>query len=128
MQLIDAGVVAVFGFAMAYVWFKVSDLITPVRVSRSVELEGLDSPEMGALAYPDHTLNIPVGHTPKTGEAAACAATNERERRRAGRATGPPFVFSASTRSAPGAHRRSGRHRRRPSRAARGGAAPPPSE
>jgi ammonium transporter, Amt family len=71
MQLIDAGVVAVFGFAMAYVWFKVSDLITPVRVSRSVELEGLDSPEMGALAYPDHTLNIPVGHTPKTGEAAA---------------------------------------------------------
>ena len=71
MQLIDAGVVAVFGFVMAFVWFKVSDLITPVRVSRATELEGLDIPEMGALAYPDHTLNIPVGHTPKTGEVAA---------------------------------------------------------
>ena len=26
--------VAVFGFVMAYVWFKVSDLITPIRVTR----------------------------------------------------------------------------------------------
>src|SRR5262249_1189706 len=32
MQLIDCVVVAVFGFVMAYVWFKVSDMITPVRV------------------------------------------------------------------------------------------------
>ena len=70
MQLIDAGVVAVFGFAMAFAWFKVSDLITPVRVPRETELEGLDVPEMGALAYPDHTLHIPVGHTP-TPEVAA---------------------------------------------------------
>ena len=38
---------------MAYVWFKVSNLITPIRVSEEVELEGLDVPEMGALAYPD---------------------------------------------------------------------------
>ncbi len=34
MQLIDASVVAVFGFCMAYVWFKLSDLITPIRVDR----------------------------------------------------------------------------------------------
>src|SRR4029450_2496297 len=33
MQLIDAGTVAVFGFAMAFVWVKVSDLITPLRAS-----------------------------------------------------------------------------------------------
>ena len=28
------GTVAVFGFVMAYVWFKISDLITPIRVSK----------------------------------------------------------------------------------------------
>jgi Amt family ammonium transporter len=70
MQLIDAGVVAVFGFGMAYVWFKVSDLITPLRVSAATELEGLDIPEMGALAYPDYTIHTAVGHTP-SGEFAA---------------------------------------------------------
>jgi Amt family ammonium transporter len=62
MQLIDAGTVAVFGFVMAYVWFKVSDLITPIRVSREIELEGLDIPEMGALAYPDFAVHTPVVH------------------------------------------------------------------
>jgi ammonium transporter, Amt family len=70
MQLIDAGVVAVFGFGMAYVWFKVSDLITPIRVPAAVELEGLDGPEMGAIAYPDYTVHVPTGHTP-TAESAA---------------------------------------------------------
>ena len=52
-QLIDVGVVWIFGFTMAYVWFKLSDKITPLRVSRDVEIEGLDVPEMGAHAYPD---------------------------------------------------------------------------
>src|SRR5262244_842368 len=53
MQAIDCAVVAVFGFLMAYIWFKVSDLITPIRVSEETELEGLDAPEMGTLGYPD---------------------------------------------------------------------------
>jgi ammonium transporter, Amt family len=52
-QLCDAAVVAAFGFAMAYVWFKLSDRITPIRVSEATEREGLDAPEMGALGYPD---------------------------------------------------------------------------
>jgi Amt family ammonium transporter len=55
-QLIDAGVVAVFGFFMAYAWFKLSDKITPIRVSPETEIEGLDGPEMGALGYPDFTV------------------------------------------------------------------------
>jgi len=55
-QLIDAAVVAVFGFVMAFVWFKISNLITPIRVSREVEMEGLDVPEMGAHGYPDFTI------------------------------------------------------------------------
>jgi Amt family ammonium transporter len=55
-QLLDAAVVTVFGFCMAYAWFKFSNLITPIRVSRETEISGLDSPEMGALGYPDFTV------------------------------------------------------------------------
>jgi ammonium transporter, Amt family len=76
MQLIDAGTVAIFGFAMAYVWFKVSDAITPIRVSKEVELEGLDGPEMGVLGYPDFQLHPSgMGITMIAGEAAASKST-----------------------------------------------------
>jgi Amt family ammonium transporter len=57
MQAIDCAVLAVFAFAMAYVWFKVSDMITPIRVSRETEIEGLDGPEMGTLGYPDFQIH-----------------------------------------------------------------------
>ncbi|MBK7978078.1 MAG: ammonium transporter [Deltaproteobacteria bacterium] len=62
-QLLNAAVVAVFGFVMAYVWFKISDKITPIRVSKETELQGLDGPEMGALAYPD----FPIHSGPRFG-------------------------------------------------------------
>jgi Amt family ammonium transporter len=52
-QLLDAAVVAVFGFVMAYAWFKLSNFIFPLRVSKEVEMEGLDAPEMGVLGYPE---------------------------------------------------------------------------
>ena len=55
-QLLDSAVVIVFGFVMAYAWFKFSNLITPLRVSKEVELEGLDGPEMGCIGYPDFVL------------------------------------------------------------------------
>jgi Amt family ammonium transporter len=58
MQIIDCIVLIVFGFVMAYVWFKISDLITPIRVSAETELEGLDGPEMGVLAYPDFPIHV----------------------------------------------------------------------
>ncbi len=61
MQLIDAGVVAVFGFVMAFVWFKISNLITPIRVSEETEIEGLDVPEMGVHGYPDLAGTIRTG-------------------------------------------------------------------
>ncbi len=57
MQVIDCVVLAIFGFVMAYVWFKISDLITPIRVSKETEFEGLDGPEMGVLGYPDFQLH-----------------------------------------------------------------------
>jgi Amt family ammonium transporter len=56
MQIIDCVALSVFGFVMAWVWFKVSNLITPIRVSKETELAGLDMPEMGALGYPDFKL------------------------------------------------------------------------
>ncbi len=57
MQALNCVVVAVFAFAMAWVWFKVSDVITPLRVDREVEAEGLDGPEMGTIAYPDFPIH-----------------------------------------------------------------------
>jgi Amt family ammonium transporter len=71
MQAIDCVVVAVFGFAMAYAWFKLSNLITPIRVSAEVEIEGLDGPEMGSLGYPDFTLG---GRPPSSSSLPAQAA------------------------------------------------------
>ena len=58
MQSIDCIVVAVFGFTMAFAWFKISDRITPIRVSAETELEGLDGPEMGVIAYPDFPIHV----------------------------------------------------------------------
>ena len=75
MQFIDCIVVAVFGFVMAYVWFKVSDLITPIRVSKEVEIEGLDGPEMGVLGYPDFQLHPSAfGASAAVGASSAAAA------------------------------------------------------
>ena len=55
-QALSAVTVLVFGFVMAWVWFKVSNLITPIRVSAVDEKEGLDVPEMGAHGYPDFVM------------------------------------------------------------------------
>jgi len=76
MQVIDAGVVAIFGFCMAYVWFKVSDLITPIRVSKETEIEGLDGPEMGTLGYPDFQIHPDaLGFSAAVGVSSAAASS-----------------------------------------------------
>jgi Amt family ammonium transporter len=51
-QLLDVGVECAFGFTLAFILFKISNLITPIRVTPEEELEGLDTAEMGAHAYP----------------------------------------------------------------------------
>ena len=55
-QLLDVAVLCVFGFAMAFVWFKIMNLFVPMRVSKEVELEGLDGPELGCHGYPDFAM------------------------------------------------------------------------
>src|SRR5215831_1799882 len=71
MQIIDCVVLAAFALTMAFVWFKVSDLITPLRVSKETEIEGLDGPEMGVLGYPDFQL-----HPSASGFAVAVEVSN----------------------------------------------------
>ncbi len=46
----------IFIFGASWVFFKLCDMVMGVRVAPEVEIEGLDLPEMGALAYPDFTL------------------------------------------------------------------------
>ncbi len=46
----------VFVAAFALVWFKVSNMIIPLRSKADDEIAGLDVPEMGAEAYPDYAL------------------------------------------------------------------------
>jgi ammonium transporter, Amt family len=53
----------VWVFVTFFVFFKVVEATMGNRVSAETELEGLDIPEMGALAYPDFVLerNSPMG-------------------------------------------------------------------
>lgn len=55
-QCINALTNFVFVFSFAFVWFKISDKIVPLRSKPEDEMEGLDIPEMGAPAYPDFQL------------------------------------------------------------------------
>jgi Amt family ammonium transporter len=50
-----------FVFVSFFVFFKLVDVIIGNRVSEETELEGLDVPEMGALAYPDFVLGPGTG-------------------------------------------------------------------
>jgi Amt family ammonium transporter len=52
-QLLDVCTCAVFVFGFAFCWFKISNLIFPLRSKREDEIAGLDVPEMGVEAYPD---------------------------------------------------------------------------
>jgi Amt family ammonium transporter len=53
LQLGGATLCAVYAFGLTYVVFKAFNAISPLRVSKDVELEGLDVPEFGMLAYPE---------------------------------------------------------------------------
>ena len=64
-QCVDVLTCAIFVFFFAFAWFKISNLIFPIRSKREDELEGLDVPEMGVEAYPDFSqtdkTSPPVG-------------------------------------------------------------------
>ena len=56
-QLIGVSTLLGFVFAFSYVSNWIIDVVVGQRVPAKDELEGLDIPEMGALAYPDFVLN-----------------------------------------------------------------------
>ncbi len=55
-QLIAVAVLFVWGFGVSFLFFKLLDKVWGLRVAPEVELDGLDIPEMGVLAYPDMQL------------------------------------------------------------------------
>lgn len=55
-QLICICVLILYGFGVSFLFFKMLDKVWGLRVTPEVELEGLDIPEMGVLAYPDEQL------------------------------------------------------------------------
>ena len=46
----------VFIFGISWLFFKMQDAVMGIRVSPETEIEGLDIPEVGALAYPDFSV------------------------------------------------------------------------
>ena len=52
-ELIGVVTCMVFVFVVMYLFFKISNKITPIRVSAEAETAGLDIPEMGVLGYVD---------------------------------------------------------------------------
>ena len=53
VQLGGATLCAVYAFGLTFIVFKVVNAVYPMRVSKEIELEGLDVPEFGMLAYPE---------------------------------------------------------------------------
>jgi Amt family ammonium transporter len=58
-QLIGVATLLGFVFTLSFIFAVVVDLIVGQRVSAKSELEGLDLPEMGAMAYPEFELKSP---------------------------------------------------------------------
>jgi len=61
-EVIGVTTCLVFVFVAFYAFFKIQDKVMGIRVSAETETEGLDLPEMGALAYPEFTVT--PGHGP----------------------------------------------------------------
>ena len=52
-QLVCVATLIVWGFGLSFIFYKLLDKFWGLRVTREVEMMGLDIPEMGMLAYPD---------------------------------------------------------------------------
>ena len=74
-QFVGVGTCFVFVFVSFFAFFKLVEATMGNRVSAEAELEGLDIPEMGALAYPDFVLGP---GTPLGGSMPISATTSEK--------------------------------------------------
>lgn len=58
MQLGGATFIMLYSFLFTFIVFKGVNAVKSMRVSREVELEGLDMPEFGMLAYPEDPVQV----------------------------------------------------------------------
>jgi len=58
-QLINVAVIIIYGVLLSWAFWKILDKIMKIRVKAKDEIEGLDVPEMGLLAYPDFLISPP---------------------------------------------------------------------
>ncbi|MCL4498690.1 MAG: ammonium transporter, partial [Chloroflexi bacterium] len=70
-QVIGAVTVIIFVFSAAYVFFKIQHALQGIRVSADDEIQGIDIPEIGILAYPDFAAAIPDIGEPYSAAAGA---------------------------------------------------------
>src|SRR6202035_2027329 len=62
MQIMGATFMAAYVFGFTYLVFSLVNSAVPMRVSKEVELEGLDVPEFGMEAYPEDRVEMmPAG-------------------------------------------------------------------
>ena len=60
-QLIGSTICVAWSLGLTFVVFKAVNAVKSMRVSREVELEGLDVPEFGTLGYPEDTPETLLG-------------------------------------------------------------------
>jgi len=60
MQLAGATICAIWAFGVTFIVFSVVNKIKSLRVAREVEIEGLDEPQFGLLAYPEDRAEMEV--------------------------------------------------------------------
>ena len=58
-QVLGATLCAAWAFGATFIVFKAVNAVKSMRVSKEVELEGLDLPEFGGLAYPEDAIALP---------------------------------------------------------------------
>ena len=58
-QMIGAVTVVAVALGLGYAFFKVMDMVFGLRVTAEEEIQGLDLPQMGTLAYPDFSGSAP---------------------------------------------------------------------
>jgi ammonium transporter, Amt family len=58
IQLGGATLLAVYAFGFTFVVFKAVNAVRSMRVSREAEMQGLDVPEFGMLAYPEDPVDL----------------------------------------------------------------------
>ncbi|MFW6381346.1 MAG: ammonium transporter, partial [Bacillota bacterium] len=63
-QLLGVASVFIWTFPLAYIMFRIIDIVVGLRVSSEDELEGLDASEHGTVSYPDF---VSRATTVKTG-------------------------------------------------------------